>query len=565
MSDSSASSSSSSSGAEELVVRSSSSSRGSTGVSTSSSREEGSSDGGNASHKFPLLAGNAIARRRQKARDRAPELPERPRWKQWVVPFSVEMGGDEEDPSAEGTQQLAIRLFLRPVGFWFAVTFFTMCVVGMILTMTATDYDKDRDYIFRFYETFNPCILFDHWPSNLVTLIMFSIDIVISIAFTLTVWGWAALDATPWTLASSFTAVFAYVLDAAFPNAFAANLYEDHYLEAHEEFGQDQVDKVLAHTVWYAGFLAANMLSMFLFYKTLSRAQGGRLSWPMRISGVLCIFITALGFFKMTLVLVQGQTPFEPDTVLSQILYDVTDTLKTGWYHWVPLFAFRMSAPAEMGLEFRFNLRDGKHGKLKPETFVANSFRLLAGALVGVYLMTDPSSDGVALPITAGFRQLPFRYIFTPLWVTMIFLIIAATTLMVVRRKLLGKPVLLPMIAGFCLVVMFDMALIIMIPQVENTSAIFYVAVVVLAAWLVVSYLNEKRETLIRCVVFTVVFLLLAILSATIPQEVVQTVFSILLIIWLASFQLMMGDQTNVFMTMVQIGHPKLLVDVADQ
>ena len=79
---------------------------------------------------------------------------------------------DEETFAVENkaprVQEMEVTVRFFTLGVAFAVSFFATLLVSAIVTFAWTSYSSDTDFVFRFYGVFNPCILFDHYPANVV-------------------------------------------------------------------------------------------------------------------------------------------------------------------------------------------------------------------------------------------------------------------------------------------------------------------------------------------------------------------------------------------------------------
>ena len=68
--------------------------------------------------------------------------------------------------------------------------FASTLLIGYLITENFTDYGKwspeekkIKDLVTAFYNIWNPCILFDHYPSNIITLFLIALFIIINTVF----------------------------------------------------------------------------------------------------------------------------------------------------------------------------------------------------------------------------------------------------------------------------------------------------------------------------------------------------------------------------------------------
>ena len=68
-------------------------------------------------------------------------------------------------------REVKIRIYLRTIGIFIVAAFLAAMILGGILTFTVTRYTAENDKIYAFYDTFNLCIFFDHYPASLGSLL----------------------------------------------------------------------------------------------------------------------------------------------------------------------------------------------------------------------------------------------------------------------------------------------------------------------------------------------------------------------------------------------------------
>ena len=177
-----------------------------------------------------------------------------------------ERRGDPWIPVTFSETSIRFRIQYRVLAHAMWVSFFTVFVVGAVLTYTVTDYSAKTDMIYRYYKSFNPCIFFDHYPANLVG----SIGVGAMVMVQATQVSFIALhrfalaaespkNEQPW---SNFMFVPfigpCMLVYAAFSNTFTASLYAEGYPTLHNlteykilhpNSTRDQADGLQAHDV----------------------------------------------------------------------------------------------------------------------------------------------------------------------------------------------------------------------------------------------------------------------------------------------------------------------------
>ena len=127
---------------------------------------------------------------------------------------------------------MKIRIYLRTIGIFIVAAFLAAMILGGILTFTVTRYTAENDKIYAFYDTFNPCIFFDHYPASLGSLLGLVIVCSASILYSMTLFVYSHIC---FPIDVHFvTAVAVMVMsisDVLFPNVFGVDLYEHGYTD----------------------------------------------------------------------------------------------------------------------------------------------------------------------------------------------------------------------------------------------------------------------------------------------------------------------------------------------
>ena len=135
----------------------------------------------------------------------------------------------------------------------YVIIFLTAMVVGALLTFTVTTYDPETDFIYRFYETFNPCIFFDHFPSSLVSSFILVPMIGCGIMYSLMIFILLVKETgIQYVVLGAFYTVLSITAEACFANVFTSNIYV-HVDEAHLDpavpLTQKDINEIWFHTM----------------------------------------------------------------------------------------------------------------------------------------------------------------------------------------------------------------------------------------------------------------------------------------------------------------------------
>eukprot|EP00946_MAST-07B_sp_MAST-7B-sp1_P003337 g3337.t1 len=170
-------------------------------------------------------------------------------------------------------------------GYW--VSFFGTFALGGILTFTVTEYQPSTDMIYRFYNKFNPCIFFDHYPASL----MASLGMISMVSFQIFEVAFVHLHQSAlaheypddpvegdlWQHLTFVPFVGPLILVyACFANVFTSNMYVDGY-KSHNSTHHallftnatpDEIDGITAkdfaavsnHTMWFCLWMVADIV-----------------------------------------------------------------------------------------------------------------------------------------------------------------------------------------------------------------------------------------------------------------------------------------------------------------
>lgn len=256
------------------------------------------------------------------------------------------------------------------------------------------------------------------------------------------------------------------IADCLVLNIFATNLYVNGYKTG--DPSEDEVALVSVHTLFYIIWGVANIGFMYVQIGFLSRSTfknsksehfwvgNGTPRWLIFLI-TAGAFITALSMGKMAVTVFQGiETHFlerEDKTFMLVLVQDMEEFFASDLYHWIPLITFKLSVGWSCGLKFTFNLHPNKKmlkarnftpvktredwGTLDPEGIVAGAHQLLAMLSLCAYLFMDPDESTFAL--LSAFRQSPYNFVFLPVFVLYLALLLVGLYAALERDALQDK------------------------------------------------------------------------------------------------------------------------------
>jgi hypothetical protein len=444
--------------------------------------------------------------------------------------------------------KVEVTLLFRTLATLITFLFFFSLLVGVIVTYTVSEFSSDRDYLYRTFGVWNPCLLYDHFPSNVVVLPIVWLWLFLAAWHAIGLGVFASLLGDLTVSFGVFTAVAAhYVTLALFLNIFSTNLYEDDYHEHDEDLTEEDNAAVMLHTAWYGYFLFGFALFGVAGAHTVHRAVG-RLPW----STIAAACSLGLLFFQAGyyLVLILHSDPnFEPETALQKAAVAIQSATYIRGYAWLIPLVTLFIPPREFGIRVSFRLRPQSFvyesapqfhsvfSDLTPRRVLSVAFRLIAATIVGTYLATDPdtSDDGSSYALASGFRTKPYRYMFVPVWFTVIMLASIAVSAAVIQRVLRNKPFRVVLVFGVAVVVSLVGLMELVISQLSSIGWLFLFTAAMLFGWFAAMYWSPKQMTRLDMILFAVyllIFLVFAICS-TVTEGVAAVVFNCLFVAWL--------------------------------
>ena len=207
--------------------------------------------------------------------------------------------------SKDDSGSIKIRLRYNTFAQLISVAFGATLFLAGILTFTVTKYSPESDLIYRFYNAFNPCSFFDHFPANMVAILGIATLGVVHVIMLLIIWlrRCITLMETPeherplsFLLFSACLGpiMFGYLF---FVNIFTSNLYDnDEAYTVHNISSmpgnvtlltrdeQEGISKSIStsvtwHSLWFIFYLAADMLLAIFIWSYASSLRADQKIW----------------------------------------------------------------------------------------------------------------------------------------------------------------------------------------------------------------------------------------------------------------------------------------------
>jgi hypothetical protein len=197
--------------------------------------------------------------------------------------------------------RLRYNTLAQMVSMFFASTF----ILGGILTFTVTKYDPKTDIVYRFYDKFNPCIFFDHYPANMVGILGIGVLALVHVIMVLIIWlrrCISIVDAPEHERPLSFLLLSACLGPILlgylfFVNIFTNNLYDhDEAYTVHnisnfkgnislltrderEGVTKRISDDVTWHSLWFVFYLVADLTLAAFIWSYASSLRANKKIW----------------------------------------------------------------------------------------------------------------------------------------------------------------------------------------------------------------------------------------------------------------------------------------------
>lgn len=388
--------------------------------------------------------------------------------------------------------RVTVDLYLRPFAWIFGIGFFVVLAVSAVVTFNATSYSPETDKITIFYQAFNPCIFFDHYPAKLVAAAGMGFLLVISICFEALMLVFEMVDRAKLfkAMMCAVSVTCMAVVEAMFVNVFTTNLYPEtnpdrrlhgvHFIgngtyslvEDHSGHGgstdhagghgghhsghggsgpgglsSEIVAVILLHTTFYVIWVVFHGLFSIRIIMFVHKHTGESWSLAMKcIWGALMLFgwlEMFLHSMAMLIIILYQQPQIVVDKLESGIqrfILTATETLMATKLGWLPILYHRLIVPKGLGVRFTFTTTqvNSECGRVRPEGFIMRSLAILSliWCLGGVFhnkLFTD---DSTWFQLSAAIRSKPYAYIAAPLWLLAVVINLWGTWLTCMQHKL---------------------------------------------------------------------------------------------------------------------------------
>ena len=321
----------------------------------------------------------------------------------------------------------------RPLAHAHLILFVVGLGFGALFTMTMSGWNADEDKIMRFYEAFNPCLLFDWWPAKGVVAPFWNAMMWVDMLyFVLILLYLVARQAPPTMLvASGIMCTIMLVSSAAFMNVGVTALYPEHHGHSHRRLEhplladstnvtngtgangtnpltEADIDVLGLHTGFYIQWLLAHAAAMVFVWFVAREINGypsgaafaGRYRvhrYALRalyVFGMLAQWMAALGM----LLIVNHRTSnwvavYGYSTFVQELVVAFCRAIKPELWHFLPLFCYLYLIRREAGVSFTFSLTPPSKGAwhVTPERTISWVFGVFLIMLFHGYLFENPS------------------------------------------------------------------------------------------------------------------------------------------------------------------------------
>ncbi|MEM1034192.1 MAG: hypothetical protein AAGN82_27890 [Myxococcota bacterium] len=448
----------------------------------------------------------------------------------------------DADPPPVGWE---ISLRFRFFANLFLLFFGALIGVGGLITFTVSEYSRDTDFVFRFYGVFNPCILIDHYPANVVGVITTSAMLFASMGFIVTALLYVLnmKGAKLLSLSVGFLMALHYVADLLFMNTFTANLYPHGYDHLRDAAGAlrpltaTDLHHVRLHTGFYLVWLLGSLCCMAAVYRARVRTRWARTFKAAYVAGGIAVAHAILHIGQWMMNWRREGHVFTPSTWV-QWLLSVPPPGVIGTLHPLAFLLFRYVFPAHAGVRLSFTLADPggdpeAQETLDPERWIARAFRIFGASLLVTYLFRDPADVGAPwatqMIIFSGFGVPPYNYLFVPVFVAVGHAFAVGVGLTIVRSGLMrgrrhGRTRGL-MAVGGVLIFLTWAALWLVIPQFDTRGAQALIGALLFPGWVGLTFGLRRRTVL-----FVVVWVSALISSVAAVGPTAETVANLVLV-----------------------------------
>eukprot|EP00457_Paulinella_chromatophora_P004971 gb/GEZN01004984.1/.p1 GENE.gb/GEZN01004984.1/~~gb/GEZN01004984.1/.p1 ORF type:complete len:578 (+),score=31.45 gb/GEZN01004984.1/:153-1736(+) len=318
-------------------------------------------------------------------------------------------------------------------------------LIGAIITFTATKFSADTDVVFRFYNKFNPCILWDHEPAATVCTVLVSIWMLVDCIFMLQI-QCINFSLDDWGVDMYGNALVMVVIgcNLMFPAEMTTDLYEGGYRSG--VLDDAELYLVTVHSMFYFFWLVGQLLCMYYVIRildwTVYRHSTSTKWWvgngvPRWLSVLFGFFGFAVLLFcaKVAIKLLYGEEyknrPKEQVTFVYAAVRILEKQIQSDLWHWLPIVSYKLFIGKKLAVQFHYRVeyqKKGRYGRIAPssqpspdnrgvidpEQWICQAHRLIALMCYGAFLFQDPKKDTV--PFLSAFRTAPYSFVFIPFW-----------------------------------------------------------------------------------------------------------------------------------------------------
>eukprot|EP00462_Mataza_sp_D1_P022584 CAMPEP_0175126322 /NCGR_PEP_ID=MMETSP0087-20121206/3785_1 /TAXON_ID=136419 /ORGANISM="Unknown Unknown, Strain D1" /LENGTH=567 /DNA_ID=CAMNT_0016408213 /DNA_START=42 /DNA_END=1745 /DNA_ORIENTATION=+ len=350
----------------------------------------------------------------------------------------------------------------RKLGAAVVLLFLMAVLLGMIITLTASNFSKTSDKIWIFFKIVNPCVFFDHHPAKIVALAFVSFLMIGGVLFAGLMWLWVyAKGDIQLTLYCTLTLSVHVFYLVQFINAFAYDLYKDgdpvNYGSTNStHLSEADIQLVSNHTGPYLKLIFADIL--FMVYELLllrkfqldfyfTKWSCGFLNKVNLRYVKLSVLFFLMGTLAATFASISGALEYkEPKVSLlkenSMVMWAayLSQYIFASTWSVVAQLGYRLFVPSDWRVKASFSLSYSPGAK--PEVIVSLCFRFLLVVTLMAHMYTDPSTAADSATgestFTSAFQKLPGVLIFAPASVMIATLMMVCVFLTYVHISLTG-------------------------------------------------------------------------------------------------------------------------------
>jgi hypothetical protein len=333
----------------------------------------------------------------------------------------------------EGEPQLLVTLRLHWLQTVYIICFFVAFLIGALITFTLAAYDPETDYIYKYYNTFSPCIFFDHEPASYFSSFFVALMDFVRIVYLLLYFLILYKDASVfWTVLGALICCAGVFGDAMFLNIFSANIYtgmDEASLPPKDiPLTPKEVQRVWIHGLWYALYLAVHCVTMLFQMAAYHVVNRRPRQWTWVAVWAAAYFGLVLHTCSVFHTIVFGQKGTWSTSFQRPILV-VTTALKTALWGEFGIVFENVLNDWRLGIEIALSISKVSDEEtvqsyvenlnvIDPNAIFSHLFVSVACLLlVGQYLFLPRKevSTHTFIPVAEGFRQSPGNLMMWPI------------------------------------------------------------------------------------------------------------------------------------------------------